>query len=95
MSLLTPNAPVGLEAHTHSAETMVPDTSRGERRRSFDVADFPVPSGREEEWRFTPLDLLGGVLSDAPTDDRDGDDAAGYAIDVPADEVLRPPLAPG
>ena len=95
MSLLTPNAPVGLEAHTHSAETMVPDTSRGERRRSFDVADFPVPSGREEEWRFTPLDLLGGVLSDAPTDDRDGDHAAGYAIDVPSDEVLRPPLAPG
>jgi len=22
---------------------------------SFDVADFAVPSGREEEWRFVPL----------------------------------------
>ncbi|GAB3958533.1 Fe-S cluster assembly protein SufD [Streptomyces sparsus] len=28
---------------------------------SFDVADFPVPHGREEEWRFTPLDRLKGL----------------------------------
>jgi Fe-S cluster assembly protein SufD len=28
---------------------------------SFDVADFPVPHGREEEWRFTPLDRLRGL----------------------------------
>jgi Fe-S cluster assembly protein SufD len=35
---------------------------------SFDVADFPVPTGREEEWRFTPLrrlhDLHKGVAAD-------------------------------
>jgi Fe-S cluster assembly protein SufD len=90
MSLLTPSR----EAHTHSAETMVPDTSRGERRRSFEVADFPVPSGREEEWRFTPLDLLGGVLSDAATDVRDGVDAADYHVDLPED-ALQQTLAPG
>ncbi|MCM2390886.1 Fe-S cluster assembly protein SufD [Streptomyces albipurpureus] len=28
---------------------------------SFDVADFPVPHGREEEWRFTPLNRLAGL----------------------------------
>ncbi len=28
---------------------------------SFDVADFPVPHGREEEWRFTPLERLHGL----------------------------------
>ncbi|MCX5408066.1 Fe-S cluster assembly protein SufD [Streptomyces sp. NBC_01298] len=28
---------------------------------SFDVADFPVPTGREEEWRFTPLARLKGL----------------------------------
>lgn len=28
---------------------------------SFDVADFPVPTGREEEWRFTPLERLRGL----------------------------------
>ncbi|MCX2922704.1 Fe-S cluster assembly protein SufD [Streptomyces sp. NEAU-W12] len=28
---------------------------------SFDVASFPVPHGREEEWRFTPLERLRGL----------------------------------
>ncbi|MET7457601.1 Fe-S cluster assembly protein SufD [Streptomyces sp. NPDC005574] len=28
---------------------------------SFDVSDFPVPHGREEEWRFTPLERLRGL----------------------------------
>ncbi|MEV0282460.1 SufD family Fe-S cluster assembly protein, partial [Streptomyces sp. NPDC050610] len=28
---------------------------------SYDVADFPVPHGREEEWRFTPLERLKGL----------------------------------
>jgi Fe-S cluster assembly protein SufD len=31
------------------------------RIASFDVADFPVPQGREEEWRFTPLARLHGL----------------------------------
>ncbi|MFD3543519.1 Fe-S cluster assembly protein SufD [Streptomyces sp. NPDC058662] len=28
---------------------------------SFDVADFPIPDGREEEWRFTPLARMRGL----------------------------------
>ncbi len=28
---------------------------------SFDPADFDVPTGREEEWRFTPLSRIGGL----------------------------------
>ncbi|UGQ10152.1 Fe-S cluster assembly protein SufD [Yinghuangia sp. ASG 101] len=28
---------------------------------SYDVNDFPVPTGREEDWRFTPLDRLRGL----------------------------------
>ncbi|EFL27018.1 FeS assembly protein SufD [Streptomyces himastatinicus ATCC 53653] len=28
---------------------------------SYDVADFPVPNGREEDWRFTPLERLRGL----------------------------------
>lgn len=28
---------------------------------SHDVADFPAPTGREENWRFTPLDRLHGL----------------------------------
>lgn len=29
--------------------------SRADRPTSFDPADIPVPGGREEEWRFTPI----------------------------------------
>jgi Fe-S cluster assembly protein SufD len=36
--------------------------------RSFDVADFPALTGREEEWRFTPLRRLRGLL-DGPEPD--------------------------
>ena len=54
-------------AHTHSAATMVPDQSRAERRASFDPADFAVPHGREEEWRFTPVDRLGAFFRDEAT----------------------------
>ncbi|AKT52844.1 ABC transporter permease [Arsenicicoccus sp. oral taxon 190] len=49
-------------------EAFVPDQSRGERRTSFDVADFPVPNGREEEWRFTPVDRLQTLFHPAPSD---------------------------
>jgi Fe-S cluster assembly protein SufD len=35
--------------------------SRLHERQSYDPADFPVPSGREEEWRFTPLRRLRGL----------------------------------
>lgn len=50
----TPGNPRG---HSHGAGS-VPEQSRAERRASFDLADFAVPSGREEDWRFTPLDRL-------------------------------------
>lgn len=69
MSLLTPQRPTE-GAHTHSAETMVPDQSRAERTASFDVASFPVPHGREEEWRFTPVDRLGSLFRDEETGHR-------------------------
>ncbi|MFF3337233.1 Fe-S cluster assembly protein SufD [Streptomyces flavidovirens] len=46
---------------------------------SFDVADFPVPHGREEEWRFTPLERLRGL--------HDGTAEAGGVLTV---EVTAP-----
>ncbi|HVB43453.1 MAG TPA: Fe-S cluster assembly protein SufD [Streptosporangiaceae bacterium] len=42
--------------------------SRLHGRESFDPADFPVPTGREEEWRFTPLRRLRGLHADSPLD---------------------------
>ena len=38
--------------------------SRLHEHRSYDLADFPVPTGREEEWRFTPLRRLRGLHTD-------------------------------
>jgi len=56
-------------AHTDSAAAFVPDQSRGERKTSYDVADFAVPGGREEDWRFTPVDRLGALFQVEPTDE--------------------------
>ena len=43
-------------AHSHSGPVPA-----GQRFSSFDLADFPVPTGREEDWRFTPLNRLAGL----------------------------------
>lgn len=44
---------------------------------SFDLADHPVPTGREEIWRFTPLKRLRGLHADA--------DLSGTAVGAEAD----------
>lgn len=71
MTVTQENAPQrpGSQAHTDSAAAYVPDQSRGERKTSYDVADFAVPGGREEDWRFTPVDRLGGLFQVEPTDE--------------------------
>lgn len=35
---------------------------------SYDLADHPVPTGREEVWRFTPLKRLRGILDGEASD---------------------------
>ncbi|MEJ5946015.1 Fe-S cluster assembly protein SufD [Pseudokineococcus basanitobsidens] len=66
-------------ARVAEAGESVLEASRGERPRSFDPADFPVPTGREEVWRFTPLDRLGGLLEDAAADE----DARDVVVQAP------------
>jgi Fe-S cluster assembly protein SufD len=54
----------GLVAHSHGAKTGdlgMPMVSRGQRFTSYDVNAFEVPTGREEDWRFTPLRRLRGL----------------------------------
>ncbi|RKS84191.1 Fe-S cluster assembly protein SufD [Motilibacter peucedani] len=61
-------APVVVKEHSHGGGAPVVDVrSRADSVRSFDPADFPRPSGREEDWRFTPLDTLGGLLDGEPS----------------------------
>jgi Fe-S cluster assembly protein SufD len=54
----------GLASHSHGTKTVdpsVPMVSRGQRFTSYDVDAFEVPTGREEDWRFTPLRRLRGL----------------------------------
>jgi Fe-S cluster assembly protein SufD len=44
-----------------TAETIAPPKTKSQALRSYDVADFPALTGREEEWRFTPLKRLRGL----------------------------------
>jgi Fe-S cluster assembly protein SufD len=48
--------------------------SRGERFTSFDPAAFPAVTGREEDWRFTPLKRLRGLHEAAAAAAADGTD---------------------
>ncbi|MGD0063188.1 MAG: Fe-S cluster assembly protein SufD [Streptosporangiaceae bacterium] len=67
----------GLQGAVESAPV-----SRLHEHRSYDPADFAVPTGREEEWRFTPLRRLRGLHGDAPLP------VAKVTVDVdPAPEV--------
>jgi Fe-S cluster assembly protein SufD len=65
--------------------TLVPPKTKSQALRSFDVADFPALTGREEEWRFTPLKRLRSLASGtpAPTTELDveyGELPAGVAV---------------
>jgi Fe-S cluster assembly protein SufD len=52
--------------------------ARANAPASYDVADFPVPHGREEDWRFTPLGRLRGLHDGTATAD------GGVAVTVEA-----------
>jgi len=44
----------------------VPVQTRSERPWSFDPADFGAPTGREVNWKHTPLDRVAALLADEP-----------------------------
>jgi Fe-S cluster assembly protein SufD len=46
---------------TGRESTAHPVDARVDAVASYDVADFAVPTGREENWRFTPLERLRGL----------------------------------
>ncbi len=61
-STVAPDA--GAHSDPASQPGFVPVQTRSERPRSFDPADFGMPTGREVNWKHTPLDRLATVLSD-------------------------------
>src|SRR5712692_2870849 len=60
--------------------------SRLHSLESFDPADFPVPTGREEDWRFTPLRRLRNLHDSAPFNGK-------VATEVDADPEITVVLA--
>jgi Fe-S cluster assembly protein SufD len=69
-----------------AAESGAP-VSRLHERQSFELGDFPVPTGREEEWRFTPLRRLRRLHED-------GELPVGKVqVDVDADPQIAVELA--
>jgi len=67
--------------HTHGRGG-VPQASRAARPTSFDLADFPVPTGREEEWRFAPVARI------VPLFDAEGTGLTGSGVQT---TVVNPP----
>jgi len=67
----------GNRAHSHGPGSPVPLQARSERPTSYDVADFAVPNGREEEWRFTPVKQLKALFDDAAGSETPKIDASG------------------
>ncbi|MFF5071861.1 Fe-S cluster assembly protein SufD [Micromonospora olivasterospora] len=50
-------------------QASAPPSTKSQALRSYDVADFPALTGLEEEWRFTPLKRLRGLLEGGTSDE--------------------------
>ncbi|GEL93363.1 Fe-S cluster assembly protein SufD [Cellulomonas composti] len=68
--------------HTHGVGG-TPQSSRAERLASFDVADFPVPNGREEEWRFSPIGRIAPLFAAATDGVLDGHGVLTTVVESP------------
>jgi Fe-S cluster assembly protein SufD len=82
----------GNQGHSHGPGSPVPLQARSERTTSYDVADFPVPNGREEEWRFTPVKALKALFEDAEGTETPKVDATapdGVTVETVAADALK------
>ncbi|MBS1898734.1 MULTISPECIES: Fe-S cluster assembly protein SufD [unclassified Microbacterium] len=84
-------------AQVFSADKTVPVQTRSERPSSFDPADFGTPTGREVNWKHTPVAQLAGLLTDEAGDDSalsiDLDDVEAFLVPDETDaygEFFRP-----
>ena len=91
------------ETREREVSLHAPATDHAPRVLSRDPADFPVPNGREEEWRFTPLRRFARLLAGAASsehlawtsqtpvgvvvDELAGDDPALLGLPLPVDRL--------
>ncbi len=69
MSSATPALAETPEGHIDPAAAFVPVQTRSERLRSYEPAAFGAPTGREVNWKHTPLARVRTLLEDAAGDD--------------------------
>lgn len=81
--MTTETAQHGLTAHSHGGKTGNHGGSAFHAFSSFDVDAHPVPHGREEQWRFTPMLRLRDAHDSAALDGHD------YEVSVDADPGVR------
>ncbi|WP_329568485.1 Fe-S cluster assembly protein SufD [Kitasatospora sp. NBC_01266] len=76
---------------TGRAAVQQPIDARVAVKPSYDVNDFPVPTGREEDWRFTPLHRLAGLHDGTAAAAAAGEDKVEFSLPegVTADLVGR------
>ena len=67
-------------SHSHGPAE-VPNASRADRPTSFALTDFPLPTGREEEWRFSPVNRLQGLFAGVLT-------GTAPELEIDADEAV-------
>lgn len=77
-------------ARLAAAAADVPVQTRSERPTSFDPADFGTPTGREVNWKHTPLKAIAELLRDEPAPH----DVIGVEVSAP-DAVEQGRLAVG
>jgi Fe-S cluster assembly protein SufD len=82
-------APAPAEGHIDPAAAFVPVQTRSERLTSYDPADFGTPTGREVNWKHTPVARLQTVLADEPTGSGDQGQIE-YVLDGVPDGIRVP-----
>jgi len=92
-STSAPEAAQNEHAHADPAavltkETTVPVQTRSERLRSFDPSDFGSPTGREVNWKHTPVDRLQDFFAAAV-------DSSSVSYEISAPEFIAPGLSAG
>jgi Fe-S cluster assembly protein SufD len=71
-----------------AAGKVVPVQTRSERPHSFDPADFGAPTGREVNWKHTPVAQLAPLFEPAGS-------GSGIAVEVSDEAYVRPALGFG
>ncbi|MGW9159558.1 MULTISPECIES: Fe-S cluster assembly protein SufD [unclassified Microbacterium] len=72
-----------------AAAGFVPVQTRSERPHSFDPSDFGAPTGREVNWKHTPVAQLTSLFEVAPQND-----GVSYTVDA-GEQYIAAPLAIG